>query len=505
MVNPSQNSHVITDRLMRSWVRCNRKAWLDRYGNNKSRLWSAHRSLQLDHQQKSFAALIPGKPGKGIAACEKGIDGIIGLRIKGIGPSKEFLEAHPHLLQRIEGESLWGEFAYRPVIARQGRKLTREHRLSLSLVGLLLEQLQKAPVPFGLVVSKVGARLEHQTVSLYTENLQSQIKETLIKITLDLKKSEPPPLISDRRKCSLCSWRGVCNMEAASTGDLSEVSGIGSKRKQILQGLGIDKLEDLATANPIALSNRLQHFGEQHGQIAQQLVSQAKVQHSGCEERINLIPVLPELASAPGILLYDIESDPDARDDFLHGFIRLNRIANGQWDLKGAKYQPILALYEHGEGLCWERLKGKLSFYKDWPVMHYGETEAISLLRLAKMQGLPVKELDVLRNRFIDIHARLRRHWRLPVNSYGLKSVANWAGFQWQQKGVDGARALLWWRQWKGKGKDSRGSTNALKGLLKYNQDDCLATWAVAEWLLKQDELSIKPIPDLMKRDQQNL
>jgi uncharacterized protein len=34
-----------------------------------------------------------------------------------------------------------------------------------------------------------------------------------------------------------------------------------------------------------------------------------------------------------------------------------------------------------------------------------------------------------------------------------------------------------------------RGSTHALRWIFQYNQDDCLATWAVADWLLQQDRL----------------
>ena len=41
------------------------------------------------------------------------------------------------------------------------------------------------------------------------------------------------------------------------------------------------------------------------------------------------LPSLPDLAQAPGVLIYDIESDPDARDDFLHGFLRLGRDGAG--------------------------------------------------------------------------------------------------------------------------------------------------------------------------------
>ncbi|MED5562832.1 MAG: ribonuclease H-like domain-containing protein, partial [Cyanobacteriota bacterium] len=49
--------------------------------------------------------------------------------------------------------------------------------------------------------------------------------------------------------------------------------------------------------------------------------------------------------------------------------------------------------------------------------------------------------------------------------------------------------ALLWWRQWRGSGLQDRGSSYALRWIFDYNHDDCLATWAVAAWLLKQDSL----------------
>jgi uncharacterized protein len=186
------------------------------------------------------------------------------------------------------------------------------------------------------------------------------------------------------------------------------------------------------------------------------------------------------------VLLYDIESDPDARDDFLHGFVAVRRDPTGAWPRrppagKRWPYHPLLALQEHGESRLWLRLRRYLDRYPGWPVLHYGETEAIALLRLGRRQGAGQAELDALRARLVDVHARIRQHWRLPVNSYGLKGVASWMGFRWSQAGVDGARCLLWWRQWRRDGGSPR-----LRRIFTYNQDDNLATWAVVCWLLDQ-------------------
>ena len=148
--------NVLTDRLLRSWLRCRRKAWLDRHGDSADRRWTAHRNLLLDDQQRCFVALMPTKPGHGEEACASGQEGVVGLRLKGDGPAKEPLEAHPPLLRRVKGESRWGGFAYQPVLARQGRRMTREHQLPLALMALLLEQYQQGTVSDMLVLGGAG-------------------------------------------------------------------------------------------------------------------------------------------------------------------------------------------------------------------------------------------------------------------------------------------------------------------------------------------------------------
>jgi len=483
---------VITDRLLRSWLRCRRRAWLDRHGDPGERLWTAHRALALSDQLASFQSLLPQRPGHGVAACAAGAPGVVGLRLRSPGPGGIELQAHPALLERVSGPSVWGEHAYRPVLGRQGRNLTREHRLVLALWGRLLAERQGAPVPQALVVAGAGRGLQRERLTL-SGGLQAQLDEVLPRLAAELGRREPPPLVADRKKCVLCGWRGLCDQDAARQGHLSEVSGIGGKRRELLLEQGITSLPQLARSDPEQLAEALAVHGEQHREIAATLVAQARVQASGAPERLRSDPAagtdpgaagpLPELATAAGVLLYDIESDPDARDDFLHGFVVVPRTAT-DWPVRpdpAWRYQPLLALQEHGEARLWQRLRRYLARYPAWPVLHYGETERIALLRLAERQGAREAELAGLRTRLVDVHARLRGHWRLPVNSYGLKAVAGWQGFRWSQAGVDGARCLLWWRQWRRDGGAAR-----LRRIFQYNRDDNLATWAVVRWLLDQ-------------------
>ncbi len=479
-------SKLITDKLLRNWIRCKRKAWLEIHGDSNKRLWSAHRTLQLDHQYRSFLIFKPNTAKRGIDACREGSNTVLGLRLKGLNISGGSLQAHPPLLQKVPGQSCWGKFAYRPVLARQGKRLTKEHRLALSFYGFLLEQLQQTPVAEGLAVCQSKNMLEMDTVHL-KKSLQRQLFESLNKLEQDLKLEGPPPITTDRRKCSLCSWKDFCDSEAKKKGYLSEVSGVGSRRVQILEEIGIENLEALAKMNPNQLKIKLKDFGDQHSDIAMQIISQAKAQHENIITRLDNNPALPELKYAPGVLLYDIESDPDERDDFLHGFVKLAHKSNGDWNINESKYHPMLMLSKHGEAFAWKRLKQKLNKYKDWPILHYGETEALSLFRIAERQGANEEELIYIKNNLIDIHSRIKKHWLLPLNSYGLKSVAGWLGFRWHQKNADGSKALLWWRKWNAHEGKIIAQSNTLKLIFKYNHDDCLATWKIASWILKQN------------------
>ncbi|WP_269622349.1 TM0106 family RecB-like putative nuclease [Prochlorococcus marinus] len=483
MLNPILERNLITDRLFFSWIRCKRKAWLDLYEQNHHKVWTAHRALQLDHQYKSIQQFLNTTPGKGVKACQRGDIGVIGLRLRRVGPTDIYLEGHPTMLYRIEGSSCWGNYSYIPIIVRQGHRLTRENRLAIALWAYLLEEFQQGQVNHGIAVSKKRKNLEIQDI-LISKNLRSELFESLIKAKKDLTQIAIPPLTNERKKCTLCSWRELCNKTASKEGDLSEVSGIGAKRKNILQEIGIQSVNDLASTDPYFLTRKLNKYGDQHESIAHQLILQAKSQIDLNPTRITLNPLLNEIRNTKGVLIYDIESDPDNQHDFLHGFVSAKIRNNQSWDLEETKYHAILNLYKDKEHLTWGKINQKINYFYNWPILHYGETESLAIYQMAKRQGANISELKNLKTRLIDIHACLKNSWLLPISNYSLKTVAKWLGFKWRLEGADGAKALLWWRQWESSNYNRKSSSNLCKKILDYNQDDCLATWEIAKWLL---------------------
>ena len=476
-------SKPINDHLLRSWIRCRRKAWLDIYGDKQNKLWTAHSTLQLNHQIDCFHNLSQKSYGIGIQACEEGKNIAYGVRIKYPLIKNRIIKANLPILRKTSGESIWGNYAYQPILARQGKKITREHKLTLAMTGLLINNLQKFQVQKGLILHKENEVIKVEKIKL-SDNINTDLIGSLLNLEKDIESRNPPPITSNRKKCTICSWRKDCDAVAIKEGRLSEVSGIGEKRELLLNKIGINNIEELAKIKHYKLKEKLEIFGTQHGDISKQIILQSQSQSTNRAIKLNPEIELNNLKKAKGLYIYDIESDPDIKHDFLHGFIRLPKNIKNEISLEKTKYSPLLNLEKNTESFLWKRITKKLSINRDYPIIHYGETEPISLLKLGLRQGADPHEIEALKKRFIDIHLLIREYWCLPVRNYGLKSIAEWIGFEWKQSNVDGARALLWWRQWKKSRKINKMYSRNLNSIFEYNRDDCIATLMIAKWLI---------------------
>ena len=82
---------------------------------------------------------------------------------------------------------------------------------------------------------------------------------------------------------------------------------------------------------------------------------------------------------------------------------------------------------------------------------------------------------------WVDVHAELKRLF-LPTGSLRLKAVAGALGFSWRDPEPGGENSLAWYRSAVGAGSAAPDPELAQR-ILRYNEDDVLATLAVREWL----------------------
>ncbi len=461
---------------LKSFIRCKRKAWLDLKGNKSYEVWSPHKAIDKINQFQIFSKLCDGEIYTGLKACKIGYQGVIGLKIKGTFFQNINAEIHPQLLVKTKGISKWGQYKYLPAVYKLGHKTTKEHLFDLAFSSILLGTFQESKIEKGLVISSFGNKVNVEEIYL-NKKLRKKVLNVLVSLNESLR-GFMPEITQDRKKCTICSWQKFCDKEAKENGYLTDIDGIGSKTASLLKINGIPNTQSLASTSEKQLVEKLSKFNDQKYENAFRFIKQAQTYISGepywISEKKDPYFLLEKIGS--GFFIFDIESNPDYKHDFLYGFLIINNLFIKKEDII---YEPILNL-KNNKGESYRKIIKILFSKKKWPVLHYGETERIAIINIAKNLNFSLEQIDSLTSRFIDLHTLVRKSWILPLKNYGLKNVSNWLGFEWVQKNVSGSKALYWWIQYQ-----ITENELFLKKIIQYNKDDCLATLHIAEFLIK--------------------
>jgi hypothetical protein len=86
----------------------------------------------------------------------------------------------------------------------------------------------------------------------------------------------------------------------------------------------------------------------------------------------------------------------------------------------------------------------------------------------------------------------LRSHVYPPTYGNGLKELAGYLGFTWQDEDADGFMSMVWRRRW-----EATGLADLKDKLIRYNQDDCNALYLVHQWFY---QLAINADPDKVQQ-----
>ena len=75
------------------------------------------------------------------------------------------------------------------------------------------------------------------------------------------------------------------------------------------------------------------------------------------------------------------------------------------------------------------------------PIFHFCDYEVKTFKRLAKLYNTPAYLWKPVLKRFVDIHKQVTQKAIMPVESYALKPIARWLGFDWRDAKANGASA----------------------------------------------------------------
>lgn len=479
----------LTDDVLFNYQRCHRRAYLDLHGDTTRRdppndYVQKLRQDSLAHQLAVLAEQPAQQPVyskadwlMGAAATlelmQQGVDRIAeGVLLVDLGNGVRLVSC-PNLLIKQPGRSIWGDWIYVPADIRLGKRPKLDYQISVAFHAYMLAMVQGAwPEAAWLILRQRGA---------YTVNLTDTVprmQEILQDCLQTLLQPEEPEVFIAHNRCDLCQWFSHCYGLAQTDRHLSLLPGVTPSRYTHLKALQFTSLEALAMANPKQLEN-LPGFG---WQVAQRLVRQAQAMlHNQALADLEVaietgVPLLSfeELPTAPVELYFDIEAAPEPNLVYLHGVLVVDRLAQTE------SFYPLVAHSQAEEAVIWQQFLDLVWRYPEAPIFHFCPYEVQTVRRLAEYYGTPPERVDPLITRFVDLHERVTRVAILPVESYALKPIARWLGFNWRDPEANGAQSICWYAQWV-----ETGDRRYLEAILRYNEDDCWATYRIKDWLVE--------------------
>ena len=495
---------LLTDELLLNYKRCRRRTFLEVYGSYQDREPTKEFLLKLKRENKHHIdtvlqerALVYHQPEASkkdwqlrsqqtIELMKQGVECIYRGRLQitladwqtslensavevpniidtSFTAEDVILLADPTLLIKQPGKSIFGNWTYLPLNIKLGRRPKPEYKLIAAYHAQMITAITgELPDTSTLILRKQNdyqINLEYWLPRMY------QIVNDCIEM---LVYKQTPEVFISRQRCSLCHWHRFCHAQAKSEKHLSLVPGITPKRYESLLAMGLDSLEAIAAASQNQMSEKI---GREISIQLQQQVRSLLLETPLLKTSYNL-QNNHQLPSHAIEFYFDIEAEPDRNLDYLLGILAVDRVNNTE------EFYAFLAEDVDQEEKIWREFLEFVLAYPDVPIFHFSDYELDTIKRLSGLYNTPHRETKALLDRCVDIHHWVTKSVILPVESYSLKSLANWLGFEWREAKAGGDQCVCWYDDWL-RSQDS----SLLDAILSYNEDDCYATYYLKYWL----------------------
>ncbi len=268
-------------------------------------------------------------------------------------------------------------------------------------------------------------------------------------------------------------WESYCNRMAEEENDISLVVGISLKTKSKLAEHGFKTVNNLADADTQKLM-KIKGIGPK---TASKFVYSAKAIQTKKpiikDQKAILFP------TKKVEMFLDLEgTDPSMigeeiiQVDYLIGV--LVRVDSKE------KYVSFVAdSLKHEEDMLSEFLKF-MKKQKDYVIYHYHHYEKTHLHKMMEKYEIDEKTRSIVFDHMIDVHKVATDAVAFPTYGNGLKSVARFLGFTWRHEEVDATESIAMYLDYIANPKENK---EKLQLILDYNEDDCIATRVIKDWL----------------------
>jgi predicted RecB family nuclease len=415
-------------------------------------------------------------------AMSDGIDVIVQAKLE----DKQWM-GFTDILIKVPGKSKFGNWSYEVQDTKLAQNTRAATILQLCLyTDLLAKHQQGEPKRMHVVKPGEGFPTEQYLYSdfqAYYRLCKSNYEKAIEQPSLE---TYPEQV----EHCGVCNWWSHCDKRRHDDDHLSLVAGIRSMHIQELQKQKLTTLKGFAEADKIETPLR----GNKETFIRKQ--AQARVQLDGRTQEQLLYRVLPiekgrGLHRLPqpnkGDIYFDIEGDPfypDGGLEYLLGYACNNKDGNPVYEKHWATTRKEeKEAFRKFMTFVTERWKQNPNLY----IYHFAPYEPSAVKRLARVHAIFEKEVDeILRaERFVDLHAVFKEALLASVERYSLKDLEKFTKYVRKVDLHDAGKARKILECALELNEFNSLPSETLTIVEQYNEDDCLATEALHQWLEK--------------------
>src|SRR5437660_3400671 len=385
---------------------------------------------------------------------------------------------HPDFLLKVDKPSKLGDYSYEVADAKLARKAKAAAVLQCCVYAEQLAAIQGVdPEHIRLLLGDGSEEeLRLKDYGAYYRSVKRQFEQTVLAPAMA---TYPDPV----DHCRICRWLDVCEERRRADDHLCLVAGMRRDQTRRLNLAGIKTVTQLG-ANPT--DQPIQGINEM---ALARLRQQARLQVQQRQSESLPFEVLPPLGEhlgfqalprpTPNDLFFDMEGDPFVGDNGLEYLFGILEMVEGS-----PRHHTFWGHDADEEKRAFEQV---VDFLIDRPnrdpnlhVYHYAAYEPNALKWLASTYTTREAEVDrLLRGRvLVDLYRVVRQSVRIGTESYSLKELEALYRGKRSTEIVDAAGSIVAYEDWL----ESRAQ-RLLDGIARYNEDDCLSTAQLRDWL----------------------
>jgi len=284
-------------------------------------------------------------------------------------------------------------------------------------------------------------------------------------------------------KCVGCPFYGHCWPRAEANRDVALIHGVDQNLAAALKEQGITTVEEfLGNFDEESLAEFQRPWGsriQRVGKKALSIIRMARAMSEGKEIMIQL-PLIPDY---PNYVMFDLEGLPPQLDELEKIYL---------WGIQvfgedPSEFMPATAGFrEEGDREGWEGfLNNAVAIFNrhgNIPFVHWHHYERVKIDLYRERYGDRNGIAERVKNNLLDLLPITQVSIALPLPSYSLKVVEKYVGYKRTLGEVAGDWAMAKYIE-AIESEDPDQRDKVMAEILKYNQEDLEATWAVLNWL----------------------